>query len=49
VVNLNERLYTLYGGNDLKAVFLTDEIYNAIIDAEILPEKELPKLVPDIF
>jgi hypothetical protein len=48
-VNSNERLYTLYGGNDLRAVFLTDEIYNAIIDAEILPEKELPKLVPDIF
>jgi len=47
--NSKERLYTLYGGNDLRAVFLTEEMYRVIIESNILPEKELPQPVPDTF
>ncbi len=47
--NSNERIYILYGGNDLRAIFLTDEMYKIIIESGVLPENELPREVPDSF
>ncbi len=45
----SERIYILYGGNDLRAIFLTDEMYKLIIDDNNVPESELPQIAPDVF
>jgi hypothetical protein len=42
-----ERVYVLYGGNDLRAIFLTDEMFEIINKYTALPEKEQPKVVSD--
>lgn len=47
--NSSERLYILYGGNDLRGVFLTDDMYKVIIDSNLLPKKELPEPVAQVF
>ncbi|HEX2947891.1 MAG TPA: hypothetical protein VHT96_18285 [Clostridia bacterium] len=41
----NERIFWLYGGNDLRAIFLTDEQYKEILNSKVLSEKELPQKV----
>jgi hypothetical protein len=38
----DERVYALYGGNDLHALFLTNDMYEAIRKAGVLPEREMP-------
>lgn len=38
-----------FGGNDLRAVFLTDDMYKAIIQYPGLSEKEKPQVVPEVF
>lgn len=43
-----ERIYKLYGGNDLRAVFLTEEMYNEIRSFKELSEKEKPRSVPEV-
>ena len=37
-----ERLYSLYGGNDLFAVFLTEEMYETIKKSKLIKETEKP-------
>lgn len=43
-----ERVFILYGGNDLHAVFLTDEMYEVLRRAAVLPPQEMPMPVPDL-
>ncbi|AFH61084.1 hypothetical protein ACVNS2_10555 [Paenibacillus caseinilyticus] len=38
-----EQIYSLYGGNDLTAVFLTDEMYEAIMSYSDMPEYDKPQ------
>jgi hypothetical protein len=38
-----EQVYALYGGNDLRAVFLTDEMYDFIKKCKCIPDKEQPE------
>lgn len=38
-----EQIYALYGGNDLTAVFLTDEMYEAIMSYAEMPEYDKPQ------
>jgi hypothetical protein len=38
-----EQIYALYGGNDLTAVFLTDDMYEAIMSYSEMPEYEKPQ------
>ncbi len=40
-----ERVYALYGGNDLRAVFLTKDMYELISGYKKLPEKEKPQTI----
>lgn len=44
-----ERLYSLYGGNDLYAVFLTDEMFEAINQANFIKKIDKPAYIPDQF
>ena len=37
-----ERLYSLYGGNDLFAIFLTEEMYETIKKSKLIKETEKP-------
>jgi hypothetical protein len=45
----SERLYILYGGNDLRCVFLTDEMYNLISENKSVSKKEQAVKVPEVF
>ena len=38
----NERIYSLYGGNDLFALFLTEEMYEVINKSRLIKESEKP-------
>lgn len=38
----DERLHWLYGGNDNRAIFLTQAMYEAIRDSKTLPRREMP-------
>lgn len=40
-----ERIYILYGGNDLRAIFLTEDMYKLISESKELPAAEKPKPV----
>ncbi|WP_373232079.1 hypothetical protein [Cohnella sp.] len=48
-VSSNERVYILYGGNDLRAVFLTSEMYKAINESKLIPDREMPIPTPEQF
>ena len=41
----NERIYTLYGGNDLFVVFLTEDMFKAIQQATVIETNEKPAAV----
>lgn len=47
--NSNERIYILYGGNDLRAIFLTDEMYKLINNDQELSDGEKPHPVQASF
>ena len=38
----NERIYSLYGGNDLFALFLTENMYDIINKSKFIKETEKP-------
>ncbi len=42
----NERLYSLYGGNDLFALFLTEDMFKAINNSKWINTKEKPTIIP---
>ncbi len=44
----SERVFVLYGGNDLHAVFLTTEMYEVLRRAAVLPPQEMPMSVPEL-
>lgn len=44
-VGSDERVYQLYEGNDCHAIFLTAELYEAIITSKALPPDLLPRPV----
>ena len=43
-----ERVLALYGGNDLRAIFLTDRMYEAILASGLLAPSEVPVRPEDL-
>jgi len=48
-VSSNERVYILYGGNEQRAVFLTIEMFKAIIGSKFILDDDKPKMTPEYF
>jgi hypothetical protein len=44
-----ERLYSLYGGNDLFALFLTEEMFEAIKQEHFIKKVDKPSYIPEQF
>ncbi|QMV40059.1 hypothetical protein [Cohnella cholangitidis] len=45
----NERVYILYGGNELRAVFLTNEMFKAIIGSKSILDEDKPIITPEYY
>ncbi|MFC5401883.1 hypothetical protein [Cohnella soli] len=43
----DERVYILYGGNELRAVFLTSKMFKVINGSKFIPDKDKPIMTPE--